>query len=280
MKKLIALTVIVAFAGVAMADWSEDFNDTNTVYQGSGQGTEYVAGTEFTVVSGYSLATTNGYYRLGHTGGVGPGGTADILVHNTADGAGTYFADQLSYRAAIVFGYADMNNYYYVYANNNALYTSDPVGNPYTGYTSGSRVGILYSVLDGNTWPVMGLSNPTGYAWDSYDQEKIHVLWNPTGSAMDLYDPNGNLVSVPAGKATVYIEWRDYDSGGNYIGSYYNTGTTVDSLTDRATGNSGPASIGGAIIHVNEASFTVPEPATIALLGLGGLGLLIRKRRR
>ena len=61
----------------------------------------------------------------------------------------------------------------------------------------------------------------------------------------------------------------EYQVGVNYV-----TFTGVPGTTGTITGSYGPGSLGGIQIEV------VPEPATLALLGLGGIGLLLRRRRR
>jgi hypothetical protein len=103
----------------------------------------------------------------------------------------------------------------------------------------GSLGYILGSAGANGTGPA---SPPTQLVWDLY------VTNTGTGSSISI--------DLTLGGTTHY--WNYSDTSGNPYGSDYNA----------AEGDLGDLTI-----------YTVPEPATVALLGLGGL-LLLRRRRR
>jgi len=134
-------------------------------------------------------------------------------------------------------------------------------------------------------------------------------LWNiryqngPAGTqTYNLYYANSPTVSLPAqpGKATYsttgLTPQGDYDfSSGGW--TQFNTsgvltlGKTADDVVDirgipsarylalEILTNYGDNYQGGRV-GFNELAVAIPEPATMALLGLGGLGVLLRRKRR
>ncbi|MBN1345474.1 MAG: PEP-CTERM sorting domain-containing protein [Phycisphaerae bacterium] len=139
-------------------------------------------------------------------------------------------------------------------------------------------------------WPIVSADNyfPTQpFAWDS-------VAHDWTSQELDWTKPvNPNLTGADFGGLTVagyYDEFGEYVPGAIdlYEGSAGGTGFDLDWLTDEY-GNpvsldwiqyvkiSDPYNLQGEITGFVD---VVPEPITVAMLGLGGMSLVVRRGRR
>jgi len=108
--------------------------------------------------------------------------------------------------------------------------------------------------------------------FDGFPASGIALMFSDTGGDINL-GINGdlrkaaNFTDLPSviGGANIYI------AGGYPFGILMITGANIQKLTIGGHG----ISIDNAIIEVS----SVPEPVTVVLLGLGGLGLLFRKKK-
>lgn len=148
----------------------------------------------------------------------------------------------------------------------------------FLSWSPGGEVQILKLEQYNNTG-VFGLTTPG--AWDKnlttpslFDQD-VHVVLrrNNDSGTLDLF-VNGTLAETEASKTN----WRQ-DGGDGYIGS------TNNGTGDAANGTFyGVASYDQPLTNQQVAdlysAFTlVPEPSSTALLGLGGLALILRRRK-
>ena len=265
MRKIIGLLTILAFAGAAMADWSEDFT-TSPI--GTGRDGSYVAGTDWTVTSNYvrwetGFTPTDGYLRIGYnngsTSGQGPGGgaanTATVIHTGSTDGVGTYYALCKEYRQMVIFNYQDANNYYFVIGSTGRQYRWNSGGE--FGGGPGNCTTSFGMVLSGTTLWIDGHDDPNGVTVDSAVGQRFDftIVW----------DPNANTVDV------THV-WYD-----NY--AHTESGSTFTDPNYWESGNMGIKSSASSMVYVTDMSYVIPEPATVALLGLGACLPLLRKRR-
>jgi hypothetical protein len=73
-----------------------------------------------------------------------------------------------------------------------------------------------------------------------------------------------------------------YNPGGNLIGTFTDTSLGVDSITISGLGNIGSVYFNSVNdpygADIDNLSITVPEPATVSLLGLAALALMLKRR--
>jgi hypothetical protein len=138
-------------------------------------------------------------------------------------------------------------------------------------------------VTDWESGTYMGSPNCTGLVWDSTGQ----VYFNPGGGTlaaanMTMYAPraawdNGAIIGTPI-DATTSINGEVNELAGSI---YYAAGTSdvrvVNSITPG--GFSVVVSDPAELSQVYGLAYIVPEPATMSLLVLGGLGLIARRKR-
>lgn len=150
--------------------------------------------------------------------------------------------------AAIVFGYEDTLNYYYVMFNeadaNTKLFmvTNKHSSSPDTAY----RYEIAASSCTGipsNVW---------------YDVEITRV-----GDIVNV-TLDGNAILTDVDLAAGYGGWKPENGSENYV---------------LGEGQVGVGSYNDAVAY-DDFSVVVPEPTTMTLLGLGAVGVLLRRRRR
>jgi hypothetical protein len=139
-------------------------------------------------------------------------------------------------------------------------------------------------VLNSTTTPFNGRFNTTdpGENWlDSFDSKKVVFLPNADVNAIGFYitDPNdaGGLLGINSVSGTHYVSFTDIFGGSKSNGSlYYVTFNSDDAITALFLASNDPND-GYGIDDVTVGR--VPEPGTLALLGLGLLGVGLMRRR-
>jgi len=158
--------------------------------------------------------------------------------------------------------------------NNGATFTFASAGFGATvGDARGNNVGsdalrMGFSTFTSNvTWTITGLT-PNG----SYDM----IWYNKRGApnSPDGRAPNSGVDGFDAGNGIGAAGLRDLDLDQNFIGVQANGSGTISGTWFVAGGNEGLTAVAG--VQIVDA---VPEPTTTALLGLGGLALILRRRK-
>jgi len=143
----------------------------------------------------------------------------------------------------------------------------------------GTSVGVSWYVM-GSTATVDAKDNAviTGPVFGIYDSKYVAQdaadLWNLvfpssnpvltlTGSAKNVHFGTlaGGTEHLPLGNSTVRREWSGWQNWSSAWGSWANT-TQAE------------------VVGISQQLQIVPEPATLALMGLGGLGLILGRKRR
>ena len=259
---MMALLLVPA---VAMAGLNVEFDDEflrggAKVDYGTGTGASYVPGSEYEVLNGYayqySTYITSGHINLGHTGGAGPTGDPDVLasLHTYGNTAGTYRAWFDDFRPSLVWNWQDMDNYHFVQLNR--MYRA----------ALGGYHGVVFGYYEGGTanyvagWDTIGSVEEGGD-----DIGDIKIDWDPVNNTVDIYvywtDKTGTVVKFDSTVVPVSAVDPSKWESGRFGGSLHGL---IDGLSY--------ANI------VAEEPAPIPEPVALALFGLGGIGLLRRRR--
>jgi hypothetical protein len=269
MKKLIPfLTLVVATTAQSQTlfDFESPTYSTGNLTTGA---TSVTTGATFTGLNGWSQSgsggpgaivttTTSGLYTGGQALGSGNSGNAYIGVNNSFALGSSFYFDLLAPVAnkGGVSGFADLNS------DGNVSYS--PENGIFAGVLdSGGSSRFAFRDL-----AIGGSSYGSGVAANTTDWYRISVTlddstWTATMNVINL-TLGGTVVDLdPSTSATSFS--HTWTGGTGWIPTTSWTGTGA-----RASGT----------ILIDNITSTVPEPSAIAMLLLGGAGLLIRSRRQ
>ncbi len=137
------------------------------------------------------------------------------------------------------------------------------------------------------------MGNSTNQLTEPYtNTTALAVIFQPNGN-YQIYNDGGAAPIVVGTAAAGSINSLSFNiSGGNFNGSSpftittYINGVAVNTTTHLATdnyitfGQAGTGAIPNDTAYQNLSITQVPEPATLGMLGMGGMGLLLARRRR
>ncbi len=211
-------------------------------------------------------------YDNGGDQGVGPGtggdASAAAVISKFVDGSGTYAVTWLDHRDRIIFNYQNANNYYFMEVQDGGNWVQSEGGTEngvsIPGYWANNKscfqIGMLVnghryifgSSGDGVNWPGLGGGGKVelSFTWDATANTIAGTLnsWNALGAPLVS---NGTFSATDPD----YFGWNSGKVG--FQSSAYN-----NTYTDFAS-----------------FEVLVPEPATMTMLVLGGIGALLRRRK-
>jgi hypothetical protein len=250
-KHALALIAVLALAGTAMADqlWSEDFETDGN-------------GTRYTVSNDFHDGTGDFFTRIqGDTSG---NETPNITINNGnsyIDYSGSYYyagedlddggGDSLDEK---VITFSTINTAGYTDLQFSGLFAAGESSGD-DGFDSTDYMKVRYSTDGGSTWTV-GLDF-------RYDQD---------------FDGQTDTYNEPVALDTDGDEVGDGAILTNSFASYGFSIPVADSVTIQFEAHADSADEQFAVDNFQVTG--IPEPATLTLLGLGGVVALIRRRRR
>ena len=194
-----------------------------------------------------------------------------------------------------------------LYASAEGYFTIDSTANSGDGATTASTTGglvFLNGVLDTGTDINLGIlwgtsattcttplnMDPLGLNSGAYAGNHNWITSQPTGSGDitltedgTLLDPNGLVSPIPGTVAgqTVYIELQGWTgSAPSYLDALFEGNGLTGQTAPFAVTLLRNIDVPQADIHNMPSLDLVPEPSTLALAGLGGLSLLLIRRRK
>ena len=165
--------------------------------------------------------------------------------------------------------------------------------NWYQVFTTGSQsenigsvsVDIAYA-QDGSDFTVSFYSDVSGQLGSLVSNGLLSGLGTPTSDAVNLYgasgltlDANTTYWLVFENPVATYVYIRNTDSGG-ILSANSSAGWTLGDTDYKIFNGGSYSSYPNAVPLFSIDVAPVPEPATLALAGLGGLGLLLFRRRK
>ena len=150
--------------------------------------------------------------------------------------------------------------------------TTTVFANPSATLTTGAGVGDFSSILAGTVVP--GISNPLNFGVPSSFDFVLGTLgtFHFTSQALITTTPAPNA-SATRDVVGTFTVGAFFDNAGAVI-----TANQTDSLTQ--TGGPGQAISFSGTVHAPRVPVTIPEPATLLLLGSGLVGVAVASRRR
>ncbi|MGA2280314.1 MAG: choice-of-anchor R domain-containing protein [Verrucomicrobiota bacterium] len=160
-------------------------------------------------------------------------------------------------------------------------------------FTTGSQsenigsvsVDIAYA-QDGSDFTVSFYSDVSGQLGSLVSNGLLSGLGTPTSDAVNLYgasgltlDANTTYWLVFENPVATYVYIRNTDSGG-ILSANSSAGWTLGDTDYKIFNGGSYSSYPNAVPLFSIDVAPVPEPATLALAGLGGLGLLLFRRRK
>ncbi len=293
---VLAVAALLAMPAVASAytTWTESFDTGGSVSAvapwGSGKDAAYDSGTnQWEIVNNYAYVNprsvtisgvaTNLFCTHGTYGDAGPGNVAGLpanyptVLNKSVDGPGTYTWDYYGQRNRVVFGYQDPSNFFYVRLGQSG-YQNAVTGNPFnTTYGGGVTGAFLVGYVNGVAYPIAhfypqdSLGNNYTTEPTASDHFQLTLVWDTTNNTVDM----------------TYTLTDTGDTG--YTGNVYTASLNGISLNRSdavkwTEGRMGFQQYRYSDQFYEEATYTVlvPEPATMAMLVIGGIGVLARRR--
>jgi hypothetical protein len=147
---------------------------------------------------------------------------------------------------------------YDLWAGDNSVSGSHAYGNGNQGTLSPVDLAIKGTLLINDTWAYAGSANPMEYVLDFLGAEEVSLV-------------NNEKYMLVLGRGSSFSSMTLYRNGAY---SY----TDGDIYRDNSSNGTTMAYVNGAGREGAMAVYLTPEPATMVLLGLGGLALIRRKR--
>ena len=191
--------------------------------------------------------------------------------------------DEVTSSAFTEYGATDYQSPWYVTATNGKVYPSGGVLAPFANWpggtwngSSGTDQSSPSNTLGPDTLTLSGL-NPNGsydvYVYSAYTQGVLTGGNTPTVS-----------LSLTKGTAATTSYTYTYNMSDPNLLASYQLGTNYEEFSNVTPDNTGTIAIAGTGVNTSLFNafqlYAVPEPATLGLLALGGMGLLLLKRRK